>query len=121
MSVDAAQGERFFSVIPDGTGDVLAFTATLDTEMTRLYVCNTSSGALTFRLHHVDAGGSVSLGNALFYDKSIPANDTEQVFADATNSGIQLKAGEMIYVRASSADLLAFNGYGVTASIAPEI
>lgn len=119
MTLSAAQGSRLASVRPANTSDTLAFTATLDTEVTRVYVCNTSANARTFRLHHVNAGGSVSLDNALYYDKALAANDSFELFSDAPNSGLQLKTGDMLYVRSSNANDLAFNIYGVTADIAP--
>lgn len=119
--IEAAQGSRLAALCPADTDEAVAFTATLATEVTRLYVTNLSNGALTFRIWHVEAddAGLVSNEYALFYDKALPAHDTFELFADAPNSGIQLKEGDEIWVQSSSADEIAFNLYGVTASIAP--
>lgn len=114
----AAQGSRLASVLPGTTADTLLFTATMDTEVTRIFVCNVSGGAAAADLYHVQAGATLSLADAIFFNKSVAAGDTLQVFADATNSGIQLKAGDELWC-AGPANALAFNVYGVTASIAP--
>ncbi len=115
----AAQGSRLASVLPGTTADTLLFTATMDTEVTRLFVCNVSGGAAVMDLYHVDDGGIVAAACALFFNQSIAAGATLQVFADAPNSGIQLKAGDELWGNSSVASALAFNLYGVTASIAP--
>lgn len=117
--IGAAQGSRLASVRPTNTADTLLFTATLDTEVTLAFITNVTAGALAFRLHHVVEGGSVSLDNALYYDHAIAANDTFKEFVASANAGIQLKTGDALWVRSSSANGIAFNVYGVTASIAP--
>lgn len=119
MSIEAAQGSRLASVLPTNTSDTTAFTATLDTEVTRMFVTNLTGGALTFRVHHVPSGQAVANQYALYYDHALAANDTFELFSDATNSGIQLKEGDFLSVRSSSGNGIAFNMYGVTASIAP--
>lgn len=115
----AAQGSRLASVLPGDTADTLLFTATMDTEVTRLFVCNVSGGAATFDLYHVEAGDIVSAESALFFNQPVAIGETLQVFADAPNSGIQLKAGDELWGASSVGSALAFNLYGVTASIAP--
>lgn len=117
----SGQGSRVASLCPSGTSPVLAFTATMDTELTRLFATNVSGGAATLRVHHVVDGDVVANANALFYDYALAAGTTLQVFAEAINSGIQMKAGDELHVRSSVADAIAFNIYGVTASQAPAI
>lgn len=117
--IGAAQGSRLASFRPLTGGDELMFTATLDTEVTRLFITNVSGGAAAFRLYHVVAGGTPAQANALFFDHVLAANDTFELLADAPNSGIQLKTDDMLYVRAAVGGTVAFNVYGVTASIAP--
>lgn len=122
MTSDAAQGSRLASLRPLTGGDELLFTATLDTEVTRLFVANVDPAASSMRLHHVVAGGSVSQDNALVFDLVVaPASEPVQIFADTANAGIQLKAGDTLWVRSSTGGRLAFNLYGVTASIAPGV
>lgn len=120
MSVEAGQGSRLASLCPGDTAANLAFTATLDTEITRLLVTNLTAGALTFRIWHVAAADSPTQPpeSALYYDHAVAANDTFELRSDATNSGIQLKVDDELWIRSSSASALAFNLYGVTASIA---
>lgn len=119
MGVEAAQGSRLFSNRPAGTGDTLAFTAVMDTEVTRMFICNTTALAAAFRVYHCLAGDAPGVNNALFYDKQVAANDTYLLASDATNSGIQLKVGDTIYIKSGTGGALGFQAYGVTASIAP--
>lgn len=116
----AAEGSRIFTTRPGDTNTATVFTATLLTELTRLLVCNTTGGAVTFRLYHIPAGELVDLDYAVWYDKSVAANDTFTFGGDTNNGGIHLEEGDMIAVRSSSADALVFHGYGVTANIAPK-
>ena len=118
MTGQAAQGLRLASVRPATAADTTAFTAFIDTEITRLFICNTSALARTFRLFHVPAGGAAGLDNALFYDKAVAANDVFNLASDAPNSGIQLKPGDTLGVRSSNANDLAFQVYGVTGRVA---
>jgi hypothetical protein len=121
MTATLAQGSRLFSSRPVlAATDTLAFTATLDTEITRIFVTNNTAVADTYRIHHVDAGGAPSLDNGLYYDQTLAGKTTATVFADAPNSGIKLAPGDMIYVRAATGGAIAFNAYGVTANIAPQ-
>jgi hypothetical protein len=118
--IGAAQGSRIASLRPLSGSDELLFTATLDTEVTRIFVANVDPSTSNFRLHHVVAGGTITQENALFYDVLIaPASAPLQVIADAANSGIQLKTGDTLWVRSSTGGRLSINVYGVTTSIAP--
>lgn len=117
--IGAAEGSRLFSSRPADTAETTVFTASLATELMRLFICNNTGGAITFRVHHVPAGGAAGIDNALWYDKSIAANDTFQFGGDTNNGGIHLEEDDFIVVRASTGNALSFNGYGVTANIAP--
>lgn len=114
-----AQGERLASLRPLTGSDELLFTTTLDTEVTRLFITNVDASDADMRLHHVAAGDAVSQDNALYYDFTVATGTTLQIFADAPNSGIQLKEGDALWVRSSTGGRLAFNMYGVTASQYP--
>lgn len=114
-----AQGSRLASLRPLSGDDEMLFEATLDTEATRIFVTNVGGAATDMRLHHVADGDNPDQENALFYDYSIDTGQTLQVFADALNSGIQMKEGESLWVRSGVGGNLTFNVYGVTASIAP--
>jgi len=114
-----AQGSRLAVSRPSGTSAVTAFTATLATEITRIFVCNTSGSSKTFRLFHGESGDTFDEENALFWDVSVGADTTYEVFADSPNSGLALREGDILGVRSSAANGLTFSIYGVTASIAP--
>lgn len=79
-----------------GTSDTLLYTSPNlpggRTEVSRIVVANTDTGAKTFRLHAVPKGGSVAVSNALFYDVSMAANTT--VVHDVR--GLVLEEGEML-------------------------
>ncbi len=115
-----AQGSRLFRSRPTNTTDVLAFTASVGTEITRLLVCNNTGSAATFRVYHLPTGVSASaLDYALWYDVSVAANTTFLFGGDGGNAGIHLEEGESIVVRSGTGNSLGFHAYGVTASIAP--
>lgn len=114
-----AQGSKIAQIQPADTLDTLAFTAVIQTEITRIVVCNTDSSARTFRVFHADEGDSFDPVNALYYDVSVAAKTTTVIAADAPNSGIALQIGEKLGVQASAGDTLTFTIYGVTANVAP--
>ncbi|MEJ2116427.1 MAG: hypothetical protein P8Y36_00420 [Alphaproteobacteria bacterium] len=119
MTLLNAQGSRLAVVRPDSTSAVTAFTASLPTEVTRVFVCNTSGGARTFRMLHGESGDSFDEENALFWDVAVAANTTYEVFSDAPNAGVSMRESDIIGVRSDAADGLTFSIYGVTTSIAP--
>lgn len=116
----AAEGSRLFANRPTNDSNATVFTATLLTEITRLLICNNTAGAVAFRLYHVPSGGAAGLDNALWYDKSIAANDTFSFAGDTNNGGIHLEEGDFIVIRSATGNALGFHGYGVTANIAPK-
>ncbi len=118
--IGAAEGSRLFASRPADTNDTTVFTATINTELTRLLICNNTGGAVTFRFYHVPEGGAAGLDNALWYDKSIAANDTFSFAGDTNNGGIHMEEGDFLVVRSSSGNALGFHGYGVGANIAPK-
>ena len=113
------KGSKLAAVTPSGTTAVTAFPATLPTEITRIFVCNVSGSACTFRLFHGADGDSFDTSNALYYDAAVPAGTTVEIFADSTNCGITLEATDILGVRSDTADGLTFSIYGVTAEITP--
>ena len=119
MTIFNAQGSRLAVVRPDSTDAATAFTASLPTEVTRVFVCNTSGVARKFRLFHGNSGDGFDEDNALFWDVVVDADTTYEVFSDAPNAGVTMGAGDMIGVRSDLADGLTFSIYGVTTSIAP--
>lgn len=62
-----------------GSGTLLYTTpAGFTCDIVDIAVANTTSGALTFKLHIVTSGGSADTSNLMFPDVSIPANTLVQ-------------------------------------------
>jgi hypothetical protein len=114
-----ASGTLLAAARPPTGSDTLLFEASLDTEVTQIFFCNITGSAATFRLHHVVAGGSVAQENALFYDKSIAANDTFRLVAEVENCGIKLAEGDALWVRSPTGGSITYSAYGITAHTAP--
>jgi hypothetical protein len=86
---------------------VPALTNTVSSTIT---VCNRSATATTFRIAVSPAGAGISDEHYLYYDVSIPGNDTF-----ATTIGISLEATDVIRVWATLATL-SFNVFGIERS-----
>ncbi len=114
-----ALGSRVALVRPSVTSIVTAFTATLNTEITRIHVCNVGAAARTFNLFHIESGGSFGVANALIYQKTVNQNDFFTLEAECGSSGIMLIPGDSLGVQSSAADDLVYHFYGVTSSVAP--
>jgi len=52
------------------------FTASQETAVTLVYLCNTSASAITIQFHAVPNGDLVNDSNKIYHDLSIPAGDT---------------------------------------------
>lgn len=108
-------GAQLFQSRPDNTTDAIVYPAvSLVTEFTRIFVCNNTANPVTFRLYHDDDGSTMSLDTALFYDKSIAANDTLEIVGHMNMSGIQVGEKGTIGIQSGTADALTFTGYGYT-------
>ena len=60
--------------------EVLAASADLRLEVTRIVICNTSGAGVAASLFHDDSGTSTfGTGTALLYAKQVPANDYLQI------------------------------------------
>lgn len=114
-----ARGALLAQSAPSGTTDTTAFTAAVLTEITAIFVCNTSGGALTFRIFHDVGGSTYATSNALYYDEAINANTTREIFFRTDSGGIMLAADDTLGVRTSAADDITFSIYGVTFEATP--
>lgn len=115
-----ALGSRLAVLRPANTTAATIFTASLNTEITKIFVANVTAGTLTFRVFHGASGDSYDEDTALYYDVAIDANATVEIFADTPNGGIMMQEGEILGVRSSSGNGLNFSVYGVVAPIAAE-
>jgi hypothetical protein len=119
QTLGGAQGSRLASHRPASGDDEELFRATIQTEVTRIFVTNVDAAAATFRLHHCEEGDAPDQENALFFDVNVEPGTTVQIISEAAHSGIHLKEGDTLDVRVSTGGRLTFNAYGITASIAP--
>ena len=94
-----------------GAADTLLYTcpALTHTTITALYKCNTDAAARTFRLHAVSSGGSVALGNSLYYDEPIGATRVHP----RIDSAIQLEPGQMLRGLASAGAVIVLTAFGI--------
>lgn len=117
-----ARGARLAQLRPADTAVTQAFTTNLPiAEITSIYIANTTGSAATFRLFHsLGASDVTTEATALFWDKSVPANDTLIIRPESMGAGIMVgnKQLDKIFVRSGTADALTFTFYGVTASAA---
>jgi len=110
---------------PNATTAVLAWNSPpvqqgrgLNAEITLIVVCNTTGSAANFSIFHDDGGGSVfDQTTALYYAKSLAANDTLFLSIPSANSGVAIKAGGQIGVQTSVANALTFSLYGITQQV----
>lgn len=87
--------------------DVLYTAATgVETIIKQIYICNRGS-LCTFRLHHDEGGTTYDTANALYYDKTVTANET-LVLSDE----FFMLEGDSIGISSDPADNLTFSLYG---------
>lgn len=116
-----AIGTRLGQLRPSDTANNVAYTPSVDTEVTAIYVCNTTGVLATFRLFHSRGTPDVFDQNtALYYDKMVPANDTLIILPESMGAGVHMQIGDKLAVRSSTADALTFTLYGVTTRISEE-
>lgn len=111
-----AIGERLAQVRPpSGATPVVAFSPSPAAEVTRIVVCNTTGGNVTFSLYHDDAGSSTfDATTALYYQVGINANTTQVIEAAHPGSGLHVRDGGQIGVESSTGNALTFTLYGVS-------
>lgn len=88
-------------------GTIYTVPAATTTRTTQVVICNTDTDPLTFRLHHLWSGASVSAANALFYDATIQASQT------LTLEEIFMVTGDKITGLASIGSKVTVSMYGI--------
>lgn len=82
--------------------------ASTETIVKTVTVCNTTAGAVTFRIFHDDDGTTYDQTTALYYDVNIAANTTTpieiNIMLDDSSSSLA--------VSTSNANALTFTAYG---------
>jgi len=112
----SAQGSQLAQVRPSGTSASAVFTATIPTEVTRVFISYTTGSAAAFSLYHDDDGTTYDQTTALFYGVSVAANTTTE-FQCNPGAGIQMRAGGALAVQTDTGNALTFSIYGITAEV----
>lgn len=112
-----ASGSQLAQARPSGTTAVAAFSASLPTEITTIYVANTTGSAASFSLYHDDDGSTFDATTALYEAVSVAANTTTVIRASAPGGGLAVSKVGKIGVKTSTGSALTFTLYGVTANM----
>ncbi len=96
---------------PSDTTAVSAYSPAsgVRTEITRVLVCNTTGNTPTFRIFLDNDGTTYNQTTALFYDKSMSANDTTEL----EGSWDMDKSSGNLAVRTSAGNELTFSIFGI--------
>lgn len=108
-----AAGSQLAQNRPSGTTAVSAFTATLRTEITAIWIVNTTSAAAKYSLFHDDDGSTFDQTTALAYAAVIPGNSTVMITADQLGGGISVSPDGQLGIQTDTANALTFTVYGV--------
>jgi len=76
-------------------------------ELLHLVLCNTHTGAVTVRVHHLLPSEAAGVNNAIFYDLRLEAQSTV-----TDDGGYTVNAGERVYASASVASVVCVALYG---------
>ena len=110
------KGKQLAQVRPANTTAVSAYTppsADIVTEIRLITVCNTTGSAATFRLFHDDNGTTYDETTALYFDKSVAANDTFSIeYTEDDGIWMDDDTGNLA-VRTGTNSALTFTIYGV--------
>ena len=113
--IPLAPGSLLGQVRPAKTDAATLVTASLRTEITKIFVCNNSGSGSTFRIFHDVGGSTFDQGNCLYYDTAINANTTTVIEMGSFFGGINLAPADQLGVRSGNADAITFSAYGVVA------
>ena len=81
-------------------------------EVLQIVICNTTSSAATFRIFHDDDGTTYDQTTALYYDKTVAANDTLRVYPNDPPGFAMVNAAGNLAVRTDTNNALTFTVYG---------
>jgi hypothetical protein len=115
-----SKSQQLAQLRPDVTTPVVALTASINTEITLITVCNTTSNVVSFSLYHDDIAlaNAFNDDNVLYKNKSLVANETFNILGNYPGAAISLRQGlGRLAVQSDTANALNFTVYGSTASI----
>ena len=100
-------------VAPANTSNADLYTVPEDTQTTvsSLVVCNLTGNTPTFRVAVRPLGATVANENHIYYDKAMVANDSRFIII-----GMTLSDTDVVTVRSSAANEIAFTLFGVETS-----
>jgi len=96
------------NVTADAASVLYAPNEGVSTFVKRVYVCNTTGAAATCRIFHDEDGATYSGLTALYYDKTVPANDTLALDLDVYMNN---SSGNLA-VSGGTSTSLTFTAYG---------
>ena len=110
-----APGSQLAQSRPSGTTAVTAYTnANVRTEVSRVYVANTTASDATFAIYHDDDGTTYSEATAIVFGATCPANGVIDFGFEAAGGGITIAPGGSPGVKTGTANAITFSVYGVT-------
>ena len=112
--MSTVNGAQLAQLRPSGTTTTTLFSASLRTEVTCIFIANTTTNTCAMSLYHDDDGSTFDETTALYFSKSVAANDTVKIEANSPGSGITVRAGGKIGVKSGVANALTFSLYGIT-------
>jgi len=116
-----AQGTLLAQNRPTVTTQIVLFTATLRTEISRLVVCNNTGSGAAFRLYHTIGAAAAVIANAVYYGKVILLNDTLIQDGNSIGAGFAMARADRIVIESLTANALTFHLYGVTETLAERV
>lgn len=108
---EVLKGSQLAQSRPSDTNavSVLSPTGSQIFEVMTIYIANNTGSARKFRLFHDEDGTTYDENTAIYYDKTVDANDTLKL----TDCGIWLRnENGNLAVRTDSADALTFTVFG---------
>ena len=94
---------------PADTSNAVLYTVTSRVILNKLIVCNNTAGPIAARVFLDNNGTTATTATALFYDKSVLANNVAEIDFDETT--LSTPAGT-ITVRSATGDALSFTLFG---------
>jgi hypothetical protein len=113
-----ASGSQLAQVRPTSTSAESAYTAEIQTEISRIVICNTTGTAASFSLYHDDDGSTFNDDTAIYESKSVPANDSIDIKSESVGGGLMVQIGGQVGIKSGTANALNFTIYGTTAHLA---
>lgn len=113
---ELATSSQIFQVRPSVTIPVIAYTASLVTEIATILICNSSSAAARFSIFHDDDSGVATIATILYHEVSVAASHTEVIGGQYPGTGISIAPGGTLSVQSHTISALTFTAYGKTTS-----